>query len=316
MSAGALQKLLILPPIRQRMLTYPKIKDLETNLVLLKLPEIVATEKIHGTNFRIQIPKNPASIDDVDFGVKGMRIKEGSFFAQFLDEIKQKTGIERIIGQLDHNFTWTLFGELYGPQIQKELPYLEQGVGVLFFDIGKGGQLLAYDDYREMAQKLGLQTAPELYRGKPDMEVFKKLVEQSSSVAPNMPREGIVIRDPNLVLIDGSYPMAKFKSEKFREKDYMFSVDDFAKMADEEIRARAFVRNFVTEVRIRKMADKLREQGKLKKTPADIPALADLLLEDIREEDAAYYDTMHKQIVERLISTKVNEIYTELYRRL
>lgn len=298
------------------MLTYPKIKDLETNLVLLKLPEVVVTEKIHGTNFRIQIPKNPASLDDMDFGVKGMRIKKNSFFAQFLDAIKQQTGIERIIGQLDHSFTWTLFGELYGPQIQKELPYLEKGVGILFFDIGKGGRLLAYADYGQMVQKLGLQTAPELYRGKPDMEIFKKLVDQNSSVAPTMPREGIVIRDPDLVLIDGDYPIAKFKSERFREKDYMFSVDDFVKMADEEERARTFVRNFVTEVRIRKTADKLREQGRLKKTPADIPALASLLLEDIKTEDVAYYDAVHKQIAGRLITGKVNEIYTELYRRL
>lgn len=96
----------------------------------------------------------------------------------------------------------------------------------------------------------------------------------------------------------------------------MFSVDDFVKMADEEERARTFVRNFVTEVRIRKTADKLREQGRLKKTPADIPALASLLLEDIKTEDVAYYDAVHKQIAGRLITGKVNEIYTELYRRL
>ena len=66
--------------------------------------------------------------------------------------------------------------------------------------------------------------------------------------------------------------MAKFKNERFREKDYMFSIDDFEKLADEEEKARLFVRNFVTEIRVKKMVDKLKEYNKFSKSRKFIEA--------------------------------------------
>ncbi len=294
--------------------TYPKIKDLEVNLLLLKRAEVVVTEKIHGANFRILIPAG-GSIENVSFGTKGSRIKQGSFFARFTGDVRAQIGLSEVVTKLDHDYAWTFFGELFGPAIQKEIPYLAEGVGIRFFDIMRGGDLLKYCEFNELAAHLELPAVPELYRGKPEMSVFQRLIHESSSVAPDAPREGIVIRDPSLELIGGQLPLAKFKNEPFREKDYSLAVEDFMTFADEEEKAHEFVSKFVTETRIKKMADILREHGRLTKSRRDISALAAELNKDIQLEDAEYYAQLEPRIASRLIAQQVNRLFSALLER-
>jgi len=294
--------------------TYPKIKDLEVNLLLLKRSEVVVTEKIHGANFRILIPAG-AAMDKISFGAKGSLIKKGSFFAQFIEDIQSQLPLDNILAGLDDKRNWTLFGELFGPRIQKEIPYLREGVGIRFFDVMRNDELLKYDEFTELAGSLSLPTAPELHRGIPRMSVFQQLVCEPSSVGENAPREGIVIRDPSLDPIDGQLPLAKFKNEPFREKSYSVSVEAFTRLADEEEKVRLFVKNFVTETRIRKMADVLREQGRLTRSHRDIPALTSELIKDIQAEDAEYRAELEERMMSRIITQRVNRIFSVLLRK-
>lgn len=294
--------------------TYPKIKDLEVSLMLLKRSEIVVTEKIHGANFRILIPAG-AAMDKISFGAKGSLIKKGSFFARFIEDIRTQLPLDKILGELDDKRNWTLFGELFGPKIQKEILYLREGVGIRFFDVMRNNDLLKYDEFTELAGRLSLPTVPELYRGIPHMPVFEQLVREPSSVGKNAPREGIIIRDPSLDPIDGQLPLAKFKNEPFREKNYSVSVEAFTRLADEEEKVRLFVKNFVTEVRIRKMADILKEQGTLTRSHRDIPALTSELIKDIQAEDAEYLAQLEERMLSRIITQRVNQIFSALLRK-
>ncbi len=294
--------------------TYPKIKDLEVTLLILKRAEVVVTEKIHGMNFRILVPAG-GGMKDVSFGTKGSRIKPGSFFAQFLEDVQKQISLPKVVAALDHDYDWTLFGELFGPAIQKELLYLAEGVGIRFFDIMRGEHLLCYGEFLELAAHLTVPTVPQLYRGKPDMAVFQRLIHEPSSVERNVPREGIVIRDPSLELLDGQLPLAKFKNEPFREKDYSLAVEDFMRFADEEEKARMFVDKFVTEIRLKKMCGILREQGRLTKSRRDISPLIEELNKDIQTEDASYYAELEPRIASRLIARQVNRLFSALLER-
>lgn len=294
--------------------TYPKIKDLDANLLLLKRAELVATEKIHGANFRIMIPAG-GDPDTVTFGTKGSRIKAGSFFAQFIDSVQAHIALPSVIAALDPGHAWTLFGELFGPAIQQTLPYRADGVGIRFFDILRGDEWLVYDDFLNVAAQARLPVAPELYRGAPDMSIFLRLLHEPSSVAPNAPREGIVLRDPSLKTLNGRLPLAKFKNEPFREKDYSIAVADFMSMADEEAKAATFVKNFVTDVRLGKMIDMLRERGRLTGTRRDIAGLTSAMLRDVQEEDGDYYAALDPRIAPRLIAQQVNRLFSAMLDR-
>lgn len=324
---------------------YPKIKDLEMMLILLKLPEVVVTEKIHGMNFRVFIPAGMRTIDDVEFGGKGTIITQKSPYAPLVREIKEKglldPLVERIKGmerseegsERSSEKSWTLFGELYGPAIEKAIPYRKEGVDVRFFDMMEGNDLLPYDHFIQKAEAWNLPRVPELYRGPPDMNLFNHLAYEpsslgsgslsssgsysssSSSSIPSIPREGIIIRNPSLQLIDGQLPIAKFKPEQFREKDYSFSVEDFQSMANEEEKVRIFTCNFVTEVRVRKIMGRAQEANLLSYSAKDMPHLIQLTLEDIQEEDKTYYDTLQQEMAQRLIAQKVNQVYTTILRR-
>lgn len=294
--------------------TYPKIKDLEVNLLLLKCVEVVVTEKIHGANFRILVPAG-GSMDSVSFGTKGSRIKPGSFFAQFIESLQTQIALPEVVAALEPDYAWALFGELFGSAIQKELPYLDEGIGIRFFDIMRNNDLLAYDEFLNVAACVGLPTVPELYRGAPDMSVFLRLIDEPSSVAPKTPREGIVIRDPSLKLLGGQLPLAKFKNKAFREKDYSIAVEEFTAMADKEEKARKFVNHFVTGTRIEKMADLLREQGRLTRTRRDISALTAVMLQDIQTEDADYYAELEPRLASRLVAQQVDRLFSALLER-
>ncbi len=47
---------------------YPEIAGLEKRPEILAVKEVVATEKLHGTNFRVFFPEGMASVEEVQFG--------------------------------------------------------------------------------------------------------------------------------------------------------------------------------------------------------------------------------------------------------
>lgn len=92
----------------------------------------------------------------------------------------------------------------------------------------------------------------------------------------------------------------------------MSAVEDFTRLADEEEKVRLFVQKFVTEIRMKKMADILREQGRFTGSARDIPAIVSELMKDIQTEDAAYYDQLEPRMVSRILPQRVNQLFSQI----
>src|SRR5262245_44349165 len=71
-----------LPPTASPAMTtfrkYPEIVRLDKRPEILSVKHVVATEKIHGTNFRLFFPAGMTSLDDVRFGGRNEEFDAGT----------------------------------------------------------------------------------------------------------------------------------------------------------------------------------------------------------------------------------------------
>jgi len=158
---------------------------------------IVATEKIHGTNSVVvlaPVDGNPEMDRELLIASKRFRrrIGENSIYEKPILLYPQ---IEEMLNCLyDHNIVH-IYGEIYGNQIQKGYPYNTNLVDYVAFDISINGKFLNYDEFKEITDNFGIPTAPEIYRGPFDFDHLKFLAKGLSVLAGGKHiREGIVIR--------------------------------------------------------------------------------------------------------------------------
>ncbi|HEY2509700.1 MAG TPA: hypothetical protein VGI39_02470, partial [Polyangiaceae bacterium] len=59
---------------------YPEIVRLEKRPEILSVRQVVATEKIHGTNFRVFFPAGMKGIDEVRFGGRNEEFEGDGFY--------------------------------------------------------------------------------------------------------------------------------------------------------------------------------------------------------------------------------------------
>jgi RNA ligase (TIGR02306 family) len=169
--------------------------------------EVVVTEKIHGTNCKI------GNVCGVDIFAGSMEVrrkrpvnKESGAPASFNDpEMKQNIywfpwslpGVADLINSLCKNNTKviTLYGEVYGSQIQSLAYGLKGELGFRAFDLNVDGKYLDWDEFESLCKQYGVLTVPVLYRGPFSMEKMKELAEGDSTL-PNAVhlREGIVVK--------------------------------------------------------------------------------------------------------------------------
>jgi hypothetical protein len=101
---------------------YPSIVALNKQPEIFSADEVVATEKIHGANFRVFIPAYTTSADEIRFGSRNQvfdKDNEGFYGGRpikwFKDQpelLQQLTGICAVCNVI-------IFGEAYGAGIQK-----------------------------------------------------------------------------------------------------------------------------------------------------------------------------------------------------
>jgi RNA ligase (TIGR02306 family) len=159
--------------------------------------EVIATEKIHGTNSRVGV-----TFDDENLG--------GRLYLCGSHNMRKKTGIGGIyefplgIPSVSKFLGCTeltsgvviLFGEIYGWKVQ-DLPYghkQEEPWGFRAFDISVDGDYLDYDDFVKTCDTHGIQRVPELYRGPFDIDTLMDVATGNTVVGGDHIREGIVIR--------------------------------------------------------------------------------------------------------------------------
>lgn len=185
--------------------------------------DVVYTRKYHGTNARYGIVKKnkPSLWDrikrffggkyiDYDFVYGSHNIEKGSSSQGFYSEdvwkrIADSLHIKEKLEELYKNPKWIgrdmeniiLYGEIYGPGIQKYYEYGEKELKIRFFDIEINGEYVDRDTFSYIIRGLGWDIVDVLYTGKFNEE----LVSSFHSNIPNtkVPHEGVVVAS-----VDGS----------------------------------------------------------------------------------------------------------------
>ncbi len=160
--------------------------------------EVVATEKIHGTNCRVGFVVDGEQVVPMA-GSKGLRRKEPETdeakrlntywyphtlpaVAALLADLRQ-TGHEQAV----------LYGEVYGRGIQS-YTYGQNTIAFRAFDLMVDGRFLDHDAFDALCRRHGVDVVPVVYRGPFSLATIRRLSEGDSLVGGAEPREGLVVR--------------------------------------------------------------------------------------------------------------------------
>lgn len=285
---------------RDKFTQYPHIENIEEVPGIFDLPEVIATEKIHGSSMRIGVINGVLHYGGrrLDFNDIRPESKEGQGFVSWV----LATGLDQRLREASDGHDVILYGEWHGsgtpargwPQIQKGIRYLK-GNDFRLFDIKVDGKYVPLEAMVSWAHKIGLKTMPVLYRGKPDQKAFDALIdtmsrvgEENGIVSPENTLEGIVIRPLEFHWdAKGKPVMAKYKVGQWAERASQKRCDQQPPKPRPETppNAIAFAQEFVTETRLDHVLDQLREEN----IPIDKTALAEVMKrmgQDIKREGA------------------------------
>ena len=219
--------------------TYQKINTIfkrdENNIIMpdaeFAIPELEwlrnckfdATEKIDGTNIRIEVeplvdcavfpPK--ASKFDVTYKGKTDNAQIPGHLLKHLEETYPAAKVLEALGlpeNIDEEWLiskgyehlediprYTIYGEGYGMKIQKGGNYIKDGVGFIVFDVKVGDMYLLRPNMEDIALKLGAPIVP--YMGKFTVDEAIEFVKKGfkSTIAENKDydAEGLVLKAPN-----------------------------------------------------------------------------------------------------------------------
>ncbi|MBI4126232.1 MAG: hypothetical protein HY465_01940 [Deltaproteobacteria bacterium] len=254
---------------------YPHIENIEEVPGLFELPEVIVTEKVHGSSMRVAVLDSVLRLGGrkLEFTEINPTTREGLCFIQWVLD----TGLDQKVLETFRGHNVIVYGEWHGsgnpkknwPQIQKGIRYIN-GVDFRIFDVKVDGKYVSFDDIAGWAAKVGLKTMPVLYRGKPDQKIFDSLIdtmsrvgEENGIVDPENTIEGLVIRPPVLIWDTKRVPiMAKYKVGKWAERASQQrhpKVQPKVKVIPPG--AEAFAKEFVTDTRLDHILDQLRQEG-------------------------------------------------------
>jgi Rnl2 family RNA ligase len=278
--------------------SYPEIVLLPRRPEIFSVKEVVAYEKLHGSNFRIGFPLGMTSLDQVQYGSKEVEYDPTGVvkfpLPRAIEWFKSRPEVlSRMWGVLQsYGFNEVVvFGEIFGPGIHAKGVKYSNGTEALFraFDIMVGENLVTDDLFCEVITKMGLPMAPEVWRGPPSIEAFDALLNKPSHVAKengiddetNL-AEGVVIRStPLLRNVFGDWLIVKHKAPKFSEVAHAPTE----KKGRVESQADVFAATYVTPGRVSNAVGRLQDRGvELKNTMQDMPVLLQEILLDLQKE--------------------------------
>lgn len=156
--------------------------------------EVIASEKIHGTNSRVGLV---ADADGSMKRVSGSKTRqrknaENSIYwfpwsvpgvESMLEEVRQRASAHAI-----------LFGEVYG-KVQAMKYGIPGGLAYRAFDLLVDGRYASHDVFRKIADRHGVPTAPIVYRGPFSMAKIAELSKGKSLISgADHIREGVVVK--------------------------------------------------------------------------------------------------------------------------
>lgn len=152
--------------------------------------EVVATEKIHGTNCRIGLIEGERMAGSMNVRLKQPEDPKASWY--WMPFTLPGVGdMLEALGRLHRQVI--LFGETYG-RVQKLRYGLENGIAFRAFDLLCDGKYVGWDAFEEICRAYGVETVPLLYRGPFSLDQAKALSEGKTMLGGGHIREGVVIK--------------------------------------------------------------------------------------------------------------------------
>ncbi len=176
------------------------------------------SEKIDGTNVRIELYFDWLDEASVDIIFKGRtdNAQIHTFLLAYLQKTLLKENILPIFEEKKPERI-TLFGEGYGPKVQKGGGLYRKDVSFILFDVGIDGWWLKAQDVQEIAEKLDIDCVPEIgLMCEEEIVRFVKSKPQSILAQQEKVMEGVVCRSEPLMLFRNGNPLMF----KLKIKDY------------------------------------------------------------------------------------------------
>ena len=197
--------------------TYPEfdvLKDLKWE----------CTEKIDGTNIRIELESSGNPEDGIIMSFKG-RTDKAVIPEHLLTKLNWLFDRERLMEVLNitdetQDCNITLYGEGYGAKIQKGVNYISNDVNFILFDVKIGKWWLDRESIKDIANKLGINAVPLMgYMTIPEaIEYVKKGFKSTIAENKDYDAEGLVLKAPcGLLKRDGERLITKIKTVDFRK---------------------------------------------------------------------------------------------------
>lgn len=197
--------------------TYPEFE-------VLKDLKWECTEKIDGTNIRIELASSGNSEDGIIMSFKG-RTDKANIPEHLLTKLNWLFDREHLMEALNitdetQDCNITLYGEGYGAKIQKGGNYISNDVNFILFDVKIDKWWLDREAIKDIANKLGINAVPLMgYMTIPEaIEYVKRGFKSTIAENKDYDAEGLVLKAPcGLLKRDGERLITKIKTVDFRK---------------------------------------------------------------------------------------------------
>lgn len=197
--------------------TYPEFE-------VLKDLKWECTEKIDGTNIRIELSSSGNPEDGIIMSFKG-RTDKAVIPEHLLTKLNWLFDREHLMEVLNitdetQDCNITLYGEGYGAKIQKGGNYISNDVNFILFDVKIGKWWLDRESIKDIANKLGINVVPLMgYMTIPEaIEYVKEGFKSTIAENKDYDAEGLVLKAPcGLLKRDGERLITKIKTVDFRK---------------------------------------------------------------------------------------------------
>jgi hypothetical protein len=237
---------------------YLSIDNLYKNQEILMFKECYALEKVHGTSAHVKWKNS-----QLTFFSGGVSHSE---FVGIFEQGKSGPGdVDMLKEKLTNVYDVTIYGEAYGGKCQKMSETYGKELAFVAFDVKIDDCWLSVPQAEQFAIDVGIQFVD--YEKIPtDVEEIDRCRDKDSTQAirnglgEGKMREGVVLRPPiELTKNNGSRIISKHKRDDFRETKTPRKVtpEKLAVLED----AKAIAEEWVTEMRIVHVLDKIPEAG-------------------------------------------------------
>ena len=270
-------------------------------------------EKIHGTSAHVSFNEG-----ELHFFAGGEKHEN---FLKVFNQEELLAKFQQVFGGLGENHDWrgrkvVVYGEAYGGKQQGMSETYGKALKFIAFDVhfespDSGGHFLSVPDAHDVVTKLGLEFV-HYDRVPTDLAELDRLRDADSVQAvrngcgPGHVREGIVIRPIEEMLTVHGRIIAKHKGSAFAERVHTPKVVDAAKL--EVLKAAdAIAQEWVTEMRLTHVADKLVAELQRPLEIKDTGTVVKAMIEDVTRE--ARGEIVDSKDAQRAIGTRAAQLF-------